>query len=61
MSRAMKQQPTRAQVLDALRTHKKLYVVAKVFGVSAPTFKKWMTQFGICANHNVKAEPNRPW
>ena len=53
----MKQQPTKEQVLDALQTHKTLYRAAKSLGVTYPTMQKWMRQYGIVVNHNIKKGP----
>lgn len=68
----MKTIPTKEQVLDAVQTHKTLYRAAYTFGVTSPTFKRWMDQYGITMDNlgkaiaveeePVKAEPQpQPW
>jgi DNA-binding transcriptional ArsR family regulator len=50
----MKQEPTKAQVLDALQTHKTVQKAAKALGLSYPKMQHWLKKYGIVCNHNAK-------
>lgn len=57
----MKQEPTKLQVMDALATYKSVQKAANALGIKYPTMQKYLRQYGICVNHEVKSEQKQPW
>lgn len=59
----MRTEPTKEQVLDALRAHGTVQKAAKALGLSYPKMQHWLKKYGIVCNHNAKVETeeHQPW